>query len=72
MAGMQVKSGELSSIELSNQKFHNIKCLFTDSDGLDHTLYSCGILCGDVMSRCSVILDYARDCIMFLPRTDSA
>ena len=68
VAGMKVKSGELSSIDLSSHQFHNIKCLFTDSDGLDHTMYSSGILCGDIMSRCTVILDYARDRIMFVPK----
>lgn len=64
---MRVKSGEISSIDLSSHQFHKIKCLFTDSDGLDHTLYSSGILCGDIMSRCIVILDYARARIMFVP-----
>ena len=68
VAGMKVKTGELSSIDLSDHQFHKIKCLFTDSDGLDHTLYSSGILCGDIMSRCTVILDYARSRIMFVPK----
>ena len=67
VGGMRVKSGEISSIDLSSHQFHKIKCLFTDSDGLDHTLYSSGILCGDLMSRCTVILDYARARIMFVP-----
>lgn len=67
VGGMRVKSGEISSIDLSSHQFHKIKCLFTDSDGLDHTLYSSGILCGDIMSRCIVILDYARARIMFVP-----
>ncbi|DBA75380.1 TPA: hypothetical protein ACH3X1_010646 [Trebouxia sp. C0004] len=67
VGGMRVKSGEISSIDLSSHQFHTIKCLFTDSDGLDHTLYSSGILCGDIMSRCTVILDYARARIMFMP-----
>ena len=68
VAGMKVKSGELRSIDLSSHQFHNIKCLFTDSDGLDHTMYSSGILCGDIMSRCTVILDYARDHTIFMPQ----
>lgn len=67
VGGMRVKSGEISSIDLSSHQFHEIKCLFTDSDGLDHTLYSSGILCGDIMSRCTVIFDYARARIMFVP-----
>ena len=71
VGGMRAKSGGLNSIDLSSHQFHNIKCLFTDSDGLDHTVYSSGILCGDIMSRCSVILDYARSRIMFVPKEQS-
>ena len=71
VGGMRAKNGELKSIDLSSHQFYNIKCLFTDSDGLDHTVYSSGILCGDIMSRCSVTLDYARSRIMFVPKGES-
>ena len=71
VGGMRAKSGELHSIDLSGHQFHTLKCLFTDSDALDHTLYSSGILCGDIMSRCTVILDYPRTRMMFIPK-DSA
>lgn len=71
VGGMRANSGELNSIDLSSHQFHNIKCLFTDSDGLDHSVYSSGILCGDIMSRCSVTLDYARARMMFVPKEES-
>lgn len=71
VGGMRARSGELHSIDLSGHQFHKLKCLFTDSDALDHTLYSSGILCGDIMSRCGVILDYPRSRMMFIPQ-DSA
>ena len=68
VAGMRVTCGELSSMDFSNHVFHKITCLFTVSDGLDHSLYACGILCGDIMSRCAVTLDYARNRISFNPK----
>lgn len=71
VGGLRAKSGELNSIDLSSHQFYKIKCLFTDSDALDHTLYSFGILCGDILSRSTVILDYARSRIMFVPKDTS-
>lgn len=68
MAGIRVKSALLHSMDLSDNQFTAVKCLFTDSDGLDHTLYSSGILCGDIMNRCTVIFDYARNRVMFVPK----
>lgn len=65
--GMRVKSARLHSMDLSHHQFKAVKCLFTQSDGLDLTLYSSGILCGDIMNRCTVVLDYARNRIMFGP-----
>ena len=67
VAGKAVKSAEQHSIDLSDHQFNNIRCLFTQDNGLDHTLYSSGILCGSIMSRCTVLLDYARSRIMFVP-----
>ena len=71
MAGMRVKSAEMHSMDLSDHQFSAVRCLFTESDGLDHTLYSSGILCGDIMNRCTVVLDYARNRIMFVPESQT-
>lgn len=37
-----------------------VRCLYAGISGLDISLYSAGIICGDLMARLEVTIDYAR------------
>ncbi|KAK9832838.1 hypothetical protein WJX81_005582 [Elliptochloris bilobata] len=67
VSGVRVQSGNLSFMQLSGSRFERIRCLFSASDGLDLSLYTAGIICADLMARCTVIVDYARSRVAFIP-----
>ena len=52
----------------SGSRFERIRCLFSASDGLDLSLYTAGIICADLMARCTVFVDYARRRVAFVPK----
>lgn len=72
MRGLKVQSGELPWLQLAGTRFHTSKCLFAGAGGLDISAYTAGILCGNLMARCGVVLDYARQRIAFLPAEPSS
>ena len=37
-----------------------VRCVCAGVGGLDISIYSGGIICGDLVSRLSLVLDYAR------------
>ena len=67
MGSTQVRGGELAWLKLSSSTFRHLKCLFTSQAGLDISRYSCGLLCADLMARCTVVIDYARSRLAFVP-----
>lgn len=44
-----------------------VKCMCAGLGGLDISLYSAGIICGDLLTRCDMVIDYARKRIGFRP-----
>jgi len=66
MNSVKVQSGELAWMQLSGFKLDRVRSLFGGSGGLDLSLYTCGILCADLMARMHVVVDYARSRIAFL------
>jgi len=51
----------------AGSRFERIRCLFSAADGLDLSLYTAGIICADLMARCTVFVDYARRRVAFVP-----
>ena len=68
MGSTQVRGGELAWLQLNSSTFRRLKCLLTSQAGLDISRYSCGLLCADLMARCTVVLDYARSRLAFQER----
>jgi hypothetical protein len=66
-AGMAVQKGNLRALELKNTRFENVSCLFTGPGGLEMSVYTSGIICANLMARCTVIVDYARGRMAFVP-----
>jgi predicted aspartyl protease len=66
---LQVKWYSLPWAELSGRRYMNVDCLLAhdESSGLDMSLYTAGIVCGDLIFRSDVITDYANDRVAFLP-----
>ena len=64
-----VKHKRFPWAELAGRRFHDIECLLAQADGsgLDLSLYTAGIVCGDLLFRSELILDYPRKRIAFLP-----
>ena len=67
MGSTQVRGGELAWLQLSSSStFRRLKCLLTSQAGLDISRYSSGLLCADLMARCTVVIDYARSRLAFM------
>ena len=67
---VEVKWHSLPWVELSGRRYYNVDCLLAQGagSGLDLSLYTAGIVCGDLLFRSEVVLDYARQRVAFLPR----
>ena len=67
---LRVRSGALETLVLGSMAFERSQCLFAGPGGLDLSVYTSGIICGDLMARCTVILDYARQRVAFVPQSE--
>eukprot|EP00200_Dunaliella_tertiolecta_P000772 CAMPEP_0202366854 /NCGR_PEP_ID=MMETSP1126-20121109/17301_1 /ASSEMBLY_ACC=CAM_ASM_000457 /TAXON_ID=3047 /ORGANISM="Dunaliella tertiolecta, Strain CCMP1320" /LENGTH=330 /DNA_ID=CAMNT_0048961991 /DNA_START=60 /DNA_END=1053 /DNA_ORIENTATION=+ len=57
----RVEMVDLPWIEVAGVRCHKVKCLYAKGiSGLDISIYSAGILGGDLLARFEVIIDYAR------------
>jgi len=61
-----VKSGVLPWMSISEVRHEKLDCLFLGSNGLDLSVYVDGIICSHILARCSTVLDFARNRIMFV------
>ena len=53
-------------MNISDVRHEKLDCLFIGKAGLDISLYVDGIICNHILARCSTVIDYARDRIMFV------
>lgn len=67
---VEVRWHTLPWAELSGRRYSNVDCLLAEhtGSGLDLSLYTAGIVCGDLLFRSEMVLDYARQRVAFLPR----
>jgi hypothetical protein len=72
---VRVASGTLAWLELGSARFEGVRALLAQSGGagggIDLSVYTAGIVCGDLLSRCRVVLDYARSRIAIVPEGQS-
>ena len=61
-----VRNGQLPYMTISDVTHDQLDCLFIGKAGLDISLYVDAIICNHILSRCSTIIDYARNRIMLL------
>lgn len=69
MANVKAWSGSFAWAEVASVRFSRVKCLFVPNI-LDVSVYSAGIICADLITRTSVVLDYPRRRIGFLQSAD--
>ena len=53
-------------MKISDVTHEKLDCLFIGKAGLDISLYVDAIICNHILSRCSTIIDYARNRVMLL------
>ena len=63
--GMKVDRGRLNWLQLGDERFEEVEALFASGGGLDLSLHTCGMLCGDLLAECGVVFDYPRRRIAF-------
>jgi len=63
--GMKVDRGRLTWLQLGDERFEEVESLFASGGGLDLSLHTCGMLCGDLLAECAVVFDYPRKRIAF-------
>mmetsp|Transcript_36269 Transcript_36269/g.80722 ORF Transcript_36269/g.80722 Transcript_36269/m.80722 type:complete len:304 (+) Transcript_36269:2-913(+) len=63
---VRVEVVDLPWVEISNIRFGKVKCMYAGVGGLDISLYSSGIICGDLVARLAMVIDYSRRRIGFL------
>lgn len=66
----RVDSGVLPWMRISKSRFERLDCLFIGSAGLDLSHYVQGIICGELVGRCSAVFDFARRRVALLPPND--
>ena len=58
-------SSTLGWVEVGGLRFEGARALLAESEGaggsIELSLYTAGIICGDLLSRCHMVLDYARN-----------
>lgn len=69
LQGTIVSGQLLQGLGLKNWKFENVDCSFVNPEGgnLGLSAYGSGLLCAGMLSKCRVIVDYARHRIAFIP-----
>ncbi|MEW5316892.1 MAG: hypothetical protein WDW38_008233 [Sanguina aurantia] len=64
---VRVEVLELPSLEMAGHRFHKVRCMYSGlGNGLDISVYSMGLMCGDLMGRLPMVLDYSAKRIGFL------
>lgn len=65
---MATQHGFLRALELQSTRFENLSCALTGPGVLGFlSVYTSGLICAMLMARCTVIVDYARGRMAFLP-----
>jgi len=57
---LRVQLGELPWVECGGVRFERVRALYAVQGGMDVSLYSAGIVCGDLLSRTDIVLDYVN------------
>ena len=64
---MQVRSMNLPAFKLSGEDFGSVHCLLVSRDGYDLSYYTHGTICGELLSRSRMVVDYPRRRMAFVP-----
>jgi hypothetical protein len=62
-----VTPGDLAWLALGGRPYTPVRALVAGAGGLDLSLYTAGVICADLLSRSTVIVDYPRRRAAFLP-----
>lgn len=57
---MRVQLGQLPWVDCGAVRFEGVRALFALQGGLDISCYSAGIICGDLMQRNALVIDYVN------------
>jgi hypothetical protein len=62
-------TAELGVLTVGSAEFNQVQCLIAGEDkgGVALSFYSSGILCGDILSQCRLVIDLARGRMAVLP-----
>ena len=70
-SSVTLKTGHLGSIKVGSQvEFEGVQCLITPEGaggGASLSYYSSGIICGELLSKCRLVVDLARGRMAVLP-----
>ncbi|GAB4813185.1 hypothetical protein N2152v2_000231 [Parachlorella kessleri] len=68
---VRVTSSTLGWVEVGGVRFEGARALLAESEGaggsIELSLYTAGIICGDLLSQCRMVLDYARNRVALVP-----
>lgn len=64
---MRVRSVQVPSITISGASFLRVSCLCVTEGSFDLSLYLAGVVCGDLISKTRMVIDYASSRIAFVP-----
>lgn len=62
-----VTAGEMHWIGLAGKKHFDVPCLYLENAYINISVYSYGVICMLVLSKCELILDYAHGRAAFIP-----
>jgi hypothetical protein len=63
-----VATGKLQKLGLENTSFENVECSIVSTRiCMQLSAYSSGIICANLLARCTVIIDYPGNRIAFIP-----
>lgn len=68
---VRVTAANLAWLELGGARFEGVHALLAREEragaGIELSIYSAGIICGDLLSRCRLVLDYPRSRLAVVP-----
>ena len=72
-ASMSLKIAQLSVLKVGTAEFEGVQCLIAEESkgGVALSFYSSGILCGEILSQCRLVIDLPRGRMAILARNDT-